>query len=124
MKDLINKTGVGPFTTGGRLSSLDVNAINDTVNSLVEVVNTMLKSSANINLEEGAPTAKYSLIEAAGKIVEERRTLGMRIFFKETEENRWGTWVYNGSTVNDSDWKNPDNWFPSADTGLIDGGEW
>lgn len=123
MNDLISKTGVGPFQAGSRLSSADINAINDTLNTLVDTVNMILKGSANINLEEGSNFQKYTIQAAAEKIPESRRSYGMRLFFRDTED-RWGTHTYNGETLDDGDWTNPENWIPNADTGVIDGGEW
>lgn len=120
--NILDYTGVSTKYTGDGLSSSEVNAINSTANSLVDVANEFLKSFCNANSELNNMTRTLSLSEAAAAVPTARRQYGMKLRFLGTS-GIWLEYIYNGTDLEDSSWTTNSNWGAPVDT-VIDGGEW
>lgn len=122
MIEVLKGTGIDKFTTGQKLSSQSLNDINTTVNNLVRAVNTLLRSTVNINSEESDYKSTYTLEEAITLVPILRRNPGVKIAFKETETD-WTEYIYKGEDIKEESWFDTNNWaLNTAD--VIDGGIW
>lgn len=122
MIDLIKGTGIDGFSSGQKLSSDNMNTLNNRINALVRAVNALLQETLNINAEEGTFNTVYTLDTAIEMIPEGRRNLGLKLIFRDGEES-WAEYVYQGTTIKDADWTNIKNWLVIR-TDVIDGGIW
>jgi hypothetical protein len=114
IEGLIEETGLS-FSSGQKLTSDAINKMNDTINSLVQKVNLVMKTEININLELG--DGKYDLSDFLYMIPENRRIKGIKVRFI----NKLGEWtecIYTGN-----DFEDPKSWNLSIGKN-IDGGEW
>lgn len=116
MLDLIKETGLS-FTSGQSLTSKTMNTINDSLNSLISAVNTLMKSEINVNIEENT-TRMYTLEEAIAIVPKSRRIPGVRLTFLGTS-GILETFTYSGG-----DWESFESWGIGDDETIIDGGEW
>ena len=116
--NLVNKTGVPVKQPGDGLTAQEINAINSTVNSTVDVANSYLKNECNANEELGNMTQFLTLSEAIAIVPADRRTLGMTVRFW-TSPGNWTEYSFIGDSVDN--WNSASNWSMGT---LIDGGEW
>lgn len=132
--DLIPKTTVTPKQPGDIVTAADINSMNDTINLLVAVVNGFLRKWGDANLESGSSKRVFTLPEAALQIPLARRSVGTKLKFY-VGEGAYAEYFFNGTSIDDSSWSNPDNWFASnlgavensEEEGynhIIDGGVW
>ena len=119
MNGLLRETGVS-FTVGQRLSSQDLNVMNDTINRLVRTVNSFLKGKINVNFEENS-TEPFTWNNAVLSIPEERRSIGTTIQFIDTDGD-WVEYTFNGQSTDEIEWVDRENW--AMVNYVIDGGEW
>lgn len=132
--DLIPKTTVTPKQPGDIITAADINSMNETINTLVAVVNGFLRKWGDANLESGSSKREFTLAEAALQIPIARRSVGMKLKFY-TAAQGYAEFYYKGTSIDDNSWTNIENWFPSnlgsveSDDGsninnVVDGGEW
>lgn len=132
--DLIPKTTVTHKNPGDIITAADINSINDTVNTLVAVVNGFLRKWGDANLEAGVSKREFTLSEAAMQIPLARRSVGMKLKFFNAGQV-YAEYYYKGNTLDDNSWTNPENWFASNlgaainnedenINNIVDGGEW
>lgn len=113
MLDLIKETGLS-FSQGQKLTSQSMNIINDSLNSLIKTVNTLLTEKVDINLEEGTNEV-YTLKEAIDKVPAKRRVKGVEVRFLGIT-GKVESYTYKGGS-----WEDLGSW---ESTEIIDGGEW
>jgi hypothetical protein len=132
--DLIPKTTVTHKNPGDIVTAADINSMNDTINTLVAVVNGFLRKWGDANLEAGVSKREFTLPEAALQIPLARRSVGMKLKFWNAGKV-YAEYYYKGVTLDDNSWSNPDNWFASNlgaaindedgnVNNIVDGGEW
>lgn len=113
---MLNKTGVN-FMPGSGLKSSDLNRINDTVNKLVDIINSLLKDRCNINIEILGNTRELSLEEALELVPSDRRVRGITIKFNQADFG-WCSYIYTGDV-----WEDIDSWTKlEFESDVIDGG--
>ena len=115
--NILEKTGI-TFETGKTLTARELNILNNTINSIVDAVNTILHGYCDVNQEGEDPDTVYTLQEALNLISGTRRAIGMKIRFKSTEG--FVEYSFIGDSVDDLTWLNLDNWVQGAS--IIDGG--
>ena len=108
----INETGIS-FNSGEQLTAFKLQTLNNRINELIKAVNNILKGSYDINLEINDFSRKLSLSEAINLVSKNRRSLGMKIRYLAS---------YIGTTLEDSDWMDENNWSYRQDN-IVDGGE-
>ena len=118
--NFIEKTGI-TFASGQPLTAAKLNILNDRINLLVDAANNFMKGVYDVNLEQNAPDARYTLSEAIHIVSGSRRWRGLKIRF-QSNSYRYLEYSFNGPTVNDEDWNNTGNWVNTTET--VDGGEW
>ena len=118
--EYITETGIS-FNKGEQLTARKLQTLNDKINELVRVVNNMLMGLCDINVELNDFTRVFELSEAISVVSQTRRVKGMKIRFLGENET-YLEYSYTGSTLNDTDWKNIENWTMVEDL-LVDGGE-
>lgn len=116
MNELIKETGVN-FSSGGKLTSDDLNTMNDRINKLVRQVNAMMKSNVNLNAESGSPERIFTFEDIIKLIPESRRVPGIHVRFLGTQGQEEYTWE-------GGDWIDKKSWIIARESKLIDGGEW
>ena len=132
--DLIQKTTVEEKKPGDIITAADINSINNTVNTLVAVVNGFLRKWGDANLEAGISKKEFTLPEAALQIPLARRSVGMKLKFFNAGQV-YAEYYYKGTALDDNSWSNPNNWFASNlgaaindedenVNSIVDGGEW
>lgn len=132
--DLIPKTTVTHKNPGDIVTAADINSMNDTINTLVAVVNGFLRKWGDANLEAGVSKREFTLPDAALQIPLARRSVGMKLKFWNAG-HVYAEYYYKGVTLDDNSWSNPDNWFASNlgaaindedgnVNNIVDGGEW
>lgn len=119
--NILEPTGVKIKYPGDSLTSSDINAINSTVNALVDAVNEFLYSFCNANSELNDMTKKLSLASAAAAVPINRRRYGMKLRFLGPD-GAWLEYLYSGTDLEESSWTSESNWSSPFD--VIDGGEW
>ena len=119
--NILEPTGVKPKVPGDSLTSSDINAINSTVNALVDVGNEFLQNICNSNAELNNMTRKLSLAEAVAAVPVGRRRYGLKVRFLGPS-GVWLEYIYNGENLENSSWNNETNW--KTPLNVIDGGEW
>lgn len=122
MIDIIKGTGIDGFTGGQTLTSDAMNILNNRINSLVNAVNALLRGTINLNAEEGGSGTIYTLAQAIEAVPENRRTLGIKLIFRDGDES-WAEYVYQGTNLKESSWLDIKNWLVIR-TDVIDGGVW
>lgn len=115
MKELLKKTGLN-FSSGSRLTSNDINTMNDRINDLIELNNHLLKSIANVNHELDTGEI-FTLEQAIEKIPESRRKEGIKVIFRG--ERGWEEHIWQGT-----EWSNTKYWDSNLTGGDYDAGEW
>lgn len=116
---LINKTAA-KFVDGQKPTLADLQRLTETVNSLVEAVNLMLKGKVDLNFEYNDQERQFTISEAAEAVLNKRRAIGQKLRFKNMN-NKYVEYSYVGSTLDEESWLDENNWVISLDT--IDGGE-
>lgn len=119
--DLLNKTGVPIKNLGEDLDYQEINNINSSVNSTIDVVNLNLMDYCNINQELKDYTRTFKLSEAIRLVPKSRRFPGFKLKYLSSD-NSYKEYIYSNTIVTDSDWEQEDNWKLSFN--IIDGGEW
>lgn len=119
MNNIVNQTGVPQKNSGDGLTAKEMNSINSTINTEVEVGNAMLRSFFNANLELGDYGRQLTLGVAIGLVPEERKNPGMTVHYLNTE-GKYVDYIFSGNDI--SNWNNTDYWTPAVTR--IDGGEW
>lgn len=119
MNGLLNETGVALKGVGDGLKANDINAINNTVNKEVAVINDILCTICNVNKELGDYSRQFTLPIAIALVPEERRTPGMSVRFLNMQ-GRFVEYIYCGEDA--ENWMITDNWKPFVSR--VDGGEW
>lgn len=122
MIDIIKGTGIGGFAPGQKLTSENMNTLNDQINLLVNAVNALLRGTMNVNAENGNFETIYTLDTAIDMIPDSRRNLGLKLMFRDGRDS-WGEYVYQGQTTKDEEWKDIKNWL-GIKADIIDGGVW
>ena len=122
MIDIIKGTGIDGFTGGQTLTSDAMNILNNRINSLINAVNALLRGTINLNAEEGGSGTIYTLTQAIEAVPENRRTLGIKLIFRDGDES-WAEYVYQGTNLKESSWLDIKNWLVIR-TDVIDGGVW
>lgn len=117
--NLISPTGVPEKKIGDGLTAMEVNAINNTVNTEASVCNTMMKGFCNVNQEMGNYEKVFTISSAAAYVPEDRRCPGMLIRFLGRNK-KYSDYVFTNTDV--SRWLEIDCW--KASVSVIDGGEW
>lgn len=121
MKEFIKKTGISTLKAGDKLNADIINTFNDRINKLITVVNKSLGNFCDLNLEAEDFEATFTLEEAVAE--SPRRSLGMKIRFLNGESNKYEEYSYTGTSCDDTDWLNMNNWV-WGDSSIIDGGIW
>lgn len=116
MRDLINETGIS-FSSGEKLTSSQLNTLNDRINLLVKQVNAMMKAEVNVNAEEGKPERRYTLDEVLNLIPEGRQVPGVHVRFLGAKGQEDYTWL-------GGEWTDKETWIVSRESDTVDGGEW
>lgn len=120
MINIIETTKVAEKGKGDALTAADINKINSTVNKCVEAINSGLTNVFDVCHELEDHTTPRTLSEAALEVPKERRHLGLKLRFLESDGIT--EMFYIGTGVDDSVWGNEDNW--STGMEIIDGGVW
>ena len=120
MIEYLNKTGLS-FESGQKLSAASLAKMNDTINDLVDAVNTLLSGICDINQELRDPVRTFTLGEAIEVVSNNRRARGMKIRFLG-DAGKYMEYSFIGTGLDDATWKNEENWESGPD--VIDGGEW
>ena len=115
----IKKTGLS-FASGVKLSASDLTTLNNTVNALVDAVNSLIMATFDVNQESGNYTNTYTLLQAIQFVANNRRQLGMKIRFR-SESGMFVEYSYIGYDLNDDNFTNVDNWANGVE--VVDGGE-
>ena len=115
----LKKTGLS-FASGVKLTATDLTTMNNTINALVEIVNSLVMAMYDVNHETGNYTATYGLSQAIQVVGDNRRQLGMKIRFL-TEGGLYAEYSYVGTNLDDVNFFNTDNWVCGVD--VVDGGE-
>lgn len=124
MRDQLLQTGV-TFESGKGLKSTDLNAVNNKVNELVNIVNNMDRKEINYNAEEGEYSVAYHLEDILDTIPESRRKPGVVIRFIEqvnASKVQWSSYYWDAKSPDK--WNNLEYWRPYTEDEIIDGGEW
>ena len=122
MIEYIEKTGLS-FEPGEKLKATDLSKLNNTINSLVDAVNSLLRGEFNVNLEINDFNTKFDLERALDIVSDSRRERGLKIRFLN-ESGKYVEYSYLGEHLTDDDWFNVENWKLINKPDLIDGGEW
>ena len=115
------------FEAGKGISASQLEEMNQRINLLVDAVNYLLFGVFDVNREFNAFDATYTLEEALALVSEQRRALGMKIRFRKQDNDNenlndlFVEYSYLGSSLETSEFLNPDNWTSGVD--YIDGGE-
>jgi hypothetical protein len=117
--ELIGQTGL-IFKSGQKLSSSDLSKMNNTINSLVNAVNYLLKGIYNLNQELNDFERCFNLDEAISLVSGTRRAKGMKIRFL-SNSGKYVEYSYVGDSLELADFTNENNWVDNI--GFIDGGE-
>lgn len=115
----LKKTGLN-FASGVKLTANDLTIMNNTINALVDVVNSFIMGTFDVNQESGNYTATYGLTQAIQFVSNNRRQLGMKIRFLSVS-GLYAEYSYVGTDLSDSNFLDLDNWVCGVD--VIDGGE-
>ncbi len=115
----LKKTGLS-FASGVKLSANDLTIMNNTINALVDAVNSFIMATFDVNAESGNYTATYSLSQAVQFVSNNRRQLGMKIRF-HSESGYYVEYSYVGIDLSDASFLNLDNWVCGVE--VVDGGE-
>lgn len=118
--ELVPNLSVSRKLTGDTLYAKDVNGLISSIESLTRAVNTLLKRSCDVNLEENDPNGKYTLEEAINYVPESRRVPGLLLRFRMAD-GKYYQFTYNSDDTDPMSWGNKDNWGNSVT--IIDGGE-
>ena len=124
MSNLLNKSGVPVKNPGDGLSHRDINNINSTVNSAIDVINLDLQDYCNLNQEVNNYSRIFTLSEAISLVPRSRRKQGLKIKYLASENPKsYHEYIFSFiGNFTDSDWENTNNW--SLPFTEIDGGEW
>ncbi len=117
--DLIGQTGL-IFKSGQRLTSADLSKMNDTINSLVNAVNFLIRGVYNLNQELNDFERSFKLSDAIRLVSMSRRAKGMKIRFL-SHIGKYVEFSYIGDSLEYADFTNESNWVDTI--GYIDGGE-
>ena len=115
----IKKTGLS-FDRGVKLTANDLSIMNNTINALVDAVNSLIMARFDVNQETKDYNRKYTLSAAVEAISGTRRQLGMIIRFLSTS-GCYVEYSYVGKSLNDSEFKDTNNWITGVE--VVDGGE-
>lgn len=124
--NILTKTNF-TFESGKGISASQLEDMNSRINSLIDNVNYLLLGVFDVNRETGNYGATYTLEEALAIVSEQRRALGMKIRFRKQDNDNenlndlFVEYSYLGSSLETSEFLNPDNWTSGVD--YIDGGE-
>ncbi len=118
--EYLQETGI-TFNKGEQLTARKLQLMNNKINELVRNVNNMLKGLCDLNVEFNDFNRVFDLYEAVNVVSQTRRMRGMKIRFLANNDT-YLEYSYVGDTLNDSDWKNLDNWTMIEST-IVDGGE-
>lgn len=116
--NIISKTGKFPIGTQVKDA---LETIKNTVNNVVEVSNTMMKSYCNINKEFDRPNETFTISTAAAMVPVNRRSKGLCIKFL-TSDNCYSEYTYMSENVDNVSWTDQDNW--KINIRILDGGTW
>ena len=119
--NIVDKTGVPVKNPGDGLSHKDINAINNTVNNVVDAINYYLKNDCNVNVECGDLNRTFTLSQAVIYVPTARRQSGLKVRYLSTD-GIYVEFVYKGPSTEEADWTNTANWKQAIN--IIDGGTW
>lgn len=121
--EYLNKTGLD-FSAGQTLKASDLKTMNNSINNIIDIINNFLRGLYDLNVELNDFNTTFTLEQAIQRA--SRRSLGMKLRFLSTENDRnkkkYVEYSYTGTTLDDIDWRNTDNWTTSLD--VVDGGIW
>ena len=118
--EYLRETGI-TFNKGEQLTARKLQIMNDKINELVKTANNFLCGLCDINVELNDFDRVFTLPEAIGIVSQTRRMKGMKVRFLASNDC-YVEYSYIGSTLEDSDWYNLENWSIFEDP-VIDGGE-
>lgn len=125
MSDLLKKPNIEKVQ-GDRLSYSEINALDNAIDSIVDVINRDLKSYCNVNYELTGTNPdlmkEFSLSSAILLIDVSRRCKGFIIKFLEEESKVWVEYQYMHDILDLSSWKDVNNWKRINPIQIIDGG--
>jgi hypothetical protein len=124
MKELMEGTGIASFSKESKLTSGQLNLINNKINELVDNMNSdVLEAYFNLNKEAGDPNKTWTLEQAIAAIPTSRRALGIQLRFLEDNSGSpaWIDYIFIGETLDN--FNNTDFWI-TGNFDIIDGGEW
>lgn len=124
MKELMEGTGIGDFSKESRLTSGQLNLINNKINELVDNMNSdVLETFFNLNIEAGDISKTWTLEQAIGAIPTSRRALGIQLRFLEDNSGSpaWIDYIFIGRSLDNF---NDTSYWMTGNFDIIDGGEW
>lgn len=119
--ELLSKTTVSIKGQGDSLTAKDINSINNTVNSLVELMNSYLMKYCDVNIECKNSTKTFIFKDAAKAVPVGRRNIGLKLKYRSID-GKFYEYVYSGTSLSEEEWLKEENWLPTMTT--VDGGEW
>lgn len=125
MSNFLQKPGIEK-NQGDRLSYTEINALDNAIDSIIDVINKDLMSVCNINTEFTGDipdmSKKFTVSEAIGLVSKQRRSPKMIIKFLDITTNSWVEYQYGGTNLDDKFWNNTDYWKQLESFQIIDGG--
>lgn len=125
MSNLLQKPNIEK-NQGDRLSYTEINALDNAIDSVIDVVNRELMSFCNINFEctGSSPnlSQEFTLSSAIELINISRRLPGFIIKFLDKETKTWSEFQYNSQDTSPDSWNNLNNWKRINPIQIIDGG--
>ena len=124
MNNFLQKPGIEK-NQGDRLSYTEINALDNAIDSIIDVINKDLMSVCNINTEFTGDipdmNRKFTLSEAIELIGVQRRVPKLIIKFLDVT-NSWVEYQFRGNNVDNKFWNNVNYWKKLESFQIIDGG--
>lgn len=124
MNNFLQKPGIEK-NQGDRLSYTEINALDNAIDSIIDVINKDLMSVCNINTEFTGDipdmSRKFTLSEAIELIGVQRRVPKLIIKFLDIT-NSWVEYQFRGNNVDNKFWNNVNYWKKLESFQIIDGG--
>lgn len=124
MKELMEGTGIGEFSKDSKLTSGQLNLINNKINELVDNMNSdVLETLFNLNIEAGDASKTWTLEQAIAAIPTSRKALGIQLRFLEDNSGspEWINYIFIGGSLDNF---NDTSYWRTSNFDIIDGGEW
>ena len=124
MNNFLQKPGIEK-NQGDRLSYTEINALDNAIDSIIDIINKDLMSVCNINTEFTGDipdmSRKFTLSEAIELIGVQRRVPKLIIKFLDVT-NSWVEYQFRGNNVDNKFWNNVNYWKKLESFQIIDGG--